>query len=242
MGIRASAYCSPADAFVTDFTLALDGSTYNGSIALLRGVEVAAERTITDAGMPAKGGRAETVLPMVAECLTECGIAARDVTRVVCGSGPGSFTSLRITASIAKGLAVGAGCRLYAVSSLVLNVAGVRPRLGEGRYLSVLPAMRGECFVADVAVNANGDVEESSPVSIVTEDAVRERIRGGILTVGPGHGIDVSPHARGVALLLTDIVEGAEVDLATWEPLYGRLAEAQVKWEAAHGKALSAGG
>jgi tRNA threonylcarbamoyladenosine biosynthesis protein TsaB len=31
------------------------------------------------------------------------------------------------------------------------------------------------------------------------------------------------------------------VDLATWEPNYGRLAEAQVKWEAAHGRALTAG-
>jgi tRNA threonylcarbamoyladenosine biosynthesis protein TsaB len=30
-------------------------------------------------------------------------------------------------------------------------------------------------------------------------------------------------------------------DLATWEPNYGRLAEAQVKWEAAHGRALTAG-
>jgi tRNA threonylcarbamoyladenosine biosynthesis protein TsaB len=27
-------------------------------------------------------------------------------------------------------------------------------------------------------------------------------------------------------------------DLASWEPSYGRLAEAQVKWEAAHGRSL----
>ena len=28
-------------------------------------------------------------------------------------------------------------------------------------------------------------------------------------------------------------------DLAAWEPAYGRLAEAQVKWEAAHGRPLA---
>ena len=29
------------------------------------------------------------------------------------------------------------------------------------------------------------------------------------------------------------------VDLDAWEPSYGRLAEAQVKWEAAHGRPLA---
>jgi tRNA threonylcarbamoyladenosine biosynthesis protein TsaB len=46
--------------------------------------------------------------------------------------------------------------------------------------------------------------------------------------------VDARPHARAVALM----AEPAAVDLATWEPAYGRLAEAQVKWEAAHGRAL----
>jgi tRNA threonylcarbamoyladenosine biosynthesis protein TsaB len=29
------------------------------------------------------------------------------------------------------------------------------------------------------------------------------------------------------------------VSLDAWEPAYGRLAEAQVKWEAAHGRPLA---
>ena len=29
-------------------------------------------------------------------------------------------------------------------------------------------------------------------------------------------------------------------DVAGWEPVYGRLAEAQVKWEAIHGRSLEA--
>jgi tRNA threonylcarbamoyladenosine biosynthesis protein TsaB len=38
--------------------------------------------------------------------------------------------------------------------------------------------------------------------------------------------------------MLADIVETGPVDRARWEPAYGRLAEAQVKWEAAHGRPL----
>ncbi|OYV67912.1 MAG: hypothetical protein B7Z72_09030, partial [Gemmatimonadetes bacterium 21-71-4] len=47
--------------------------------------------------------------------------------------------------------------------------------------------------------------------------------------------LPMAPHARGVARL-----EGAleAADLAGWEPHYGRLAEAQVKWEAQHGRPL----
>jgi hypothetical protein len=58
--------------------------------------------------------------------------------------------------------------------------------------------------------------------------------------VGPGQQIDANPHARGVAPLLAAIIEAGPVDLASWEPDYGRLAEAHVRWEAAHGRPLRA--
>jgi tRNA threonylcarbamoyladenosine biosynthesis protein TsaB len=38
--------------------------------------------------------------------------------------------------------------------------------------------------------------------------------------------------------LLESVIEQGPVDLASWEPDYGRLAEAQVRWEAAHGRPL----
>jgi tRNA threonylcarbamoyladenosine biosynthesis protein TsaB len=56
--------------------------------------------------------------------------------------------------------------------------------------------------------------------------------------IGPAQLCDVGPHARGVAPILESIIESGPVDLASWEPDYGRLAEAQVRWEAAHGRPL----
>ena len=48
------------------------------------------------------------------------------------------------------------------------------------------------------------------------------------------------PHAAGCVGLMDTIERAGPVDLERWEPSYGRLAEAQVKWEASHGRALGA--
>lgn len=57
--------------------------------------------------------------------------------------------------------------------------------------------------------------------------------------VGPGQPErSVEPHARAAARLTKLIDATTPADLAGWEPAYGRLAEAQVKWEAAHGRPL----
>ncbi len=227
---------------MSEFTLAIDGSTYAGSIALLRDSTVVAERTLTDTGIPSKGGREERMLPLAAECLEECGVSVSRIVRVVCGAGPGSFTSLRIAASVAKGIAVGGGCPLFSVSSLVLTVAGSQLPVPAGRYLSVLPAMRGEWYAAEVVVIDGGRIEKASASAIVGEGRLREAELAGLVAIGPGQKLDVRPHARGVALMLGAIVGGGAENIDAWEPEYGRLAEAQVKWEAAHGRSLSLDG
>jgi len=58
--------------------------------------------------------------------------------------------------------------------------------------------------------------------------------------VGPGQSGEprTDPHARGAVRLTKLIQAGGEADLSAWQPTYGRLAEAQVKWEATHGRPL----
>jgi len=228
---------------MTEYTLALEGSTYAGSVALLRGSNVVAERTLDDAGIPSREGREEKVLPSVAECLDEAGIRPDQITRVVCGAGPGSFTSLRIAASVAKGIAVGVGSPMYAVSSLLLSVANAAGSLSRGFYLSVLPAMRNEWFAMAVERgDADSIIQRGEAAIIVADELNRAAALEGATLLGPGQEIDSRPHARGVAVLLDQIVSAGPVPIETWEPDYGRLAEAQVRWEAAHGKALGVSG
>lgn len=224
------------------YTLALEGATYQGSVALLLDSRVVAERTLgdEDGGAP-RAGRGERLMPAVAECLAEAGVGRGEIARIVCGSGPGSFTSLRVAGSVAKGLAAGYGVELYAVSSLLLTAAGAQPSLPIGEYLSVLDAMRGEFFAARITIRPGGVAIQAEPVTLMsaaqlTDVALREP---SLRIVGPGREIDAYPHARGVAPILAAVIEAGPVDLAAWEPDYGRLAEAQVRWEAEHGRPLT---
>lgn len=224
-----------------DVTLAIEGATYQGSVAVIRDTTVVAERTLSgdDGGLP-RSGRGEMLMPAVAECLEEAGVSGKGVSRVVCGSGPGSFTSLRVAGSIAKGLASGYGVDLFAVSSLTLSVAA-RSDLDPGPYLSLLDAMRGEFFAQRVEVNPDGEIRQVGRAGILRGSDLESL--GGRETllhvIGPGQSIAGLPHARGVARLLGDILAAGPVDIATWEPEYGRLAEAQVRWEAEHGRPLA---
>jgi tRNA threonylcarbamoyladenosine biosynthesis protein TsaB len=221
-------------------TLALDGSTYAGSVALIREYEVVAERQLERAPKPGREGRAEQFMPMIADCLRDGQVRASQLTRIICGEGPGSFTSLRVAASIAKGIAVGAGIPLFSVSSLLLIVAASGS--SEGQWLSVLPAMRGEIFVAPFEVEGSL-IRETGEPRLMKEsemDDEAERLRAKL--IGPAHREEETPHARGAARVLDQILAAGACNIDSWEPFYGRLAEAQVKWEAAHNRPLSAAG
>lgn len=182
-------------------------------------------------------------MPAVRDALSRAGAGPADVAEVVCGAGPGSFTSLRIAASIVKGLATGRSVPMLAVSSLWLVAAGARPALAAGDYLAVLDAMRGEWFGAAITVGADGRVVAGEAWSLFPVAALDEQVRGGAAVIGPGPWGGVSPHARGVALLDRSGAAAARlrVDLDRWEPDYGRKAEAQVRWEATHGRPLAGG-
>ena len=224
-----------------DYTLALDGSTYSGSVALIGDGRVIADGTIAgDDGSVSRAGRGEKLMPAIAECLEEARIDRSEIGGIVCGSGPGSFTSLRVAGSVAKGLAFGLGIPLYAVSSLLLTVTGAQPPAPQGEYLSVLDAMRGEFYAARIVVTADEPPRQSEPPRIIGADELAAaRLGGRLRVIGPGQDTDAHPHARGVASILGTIVAGGPVDLAAWEPDYGRLAEAQVRWEATHGRPLA---
>lgn len=224
---------------MTEYTLAIEGSTYAGSIALLHGQAVVAERTLADTGTPSRDGRDENVLPSVADCLEAADVRVDQIARVVCGAGPGSFTSLRIAASVAKGIAVGVGCPMFAVSSLLLSAAVSASNLAPGMYLSVLPAMREEWFAMLIEGDRAGTIHSRGDVTILAgSELSRAAGLDGAMVLGPGQEIDSRPHALGVAVLLDQIIAAGPIAIDTWEPDYGRLAEAQVRWEAAHGKAL----
>jgi tRNA threonylcarbamoyladenosine biosynthesis protein TsaB len=214
--------------------LVIDASTYRGTAAVIDGNRILAERAVA-----MRGEREERLMPAVAEVLRESRVVARDLSAIVCGAGPGSFTSLRIAASLSKGLATATGRPLLAVSSLLLIVAGTDSPAPSGRYLAVLDAMRGDCFAARIDVDAAGVPAWVSDLGIVESATVAEiALTESRTRIGPGQTVDSLPHSRGVARLGVGSAAIINVDVASWEPSYGRLAEAQVRWERQHGRSL----
>ena len=216
-------------------SLVLEASTYAGSLALLEGSRVLGERSVA-----MRGKEHEALMAAVGSLLAECDVRPTGLGRVICGAGPGSFTSLRIGSAIAKGLCAASGAPLVPISSLALLV-GAMPFRTEGRYLAVVDAMRGESYVQEFEVDAAGRIIASGAhvlMSTVAVDQVatdRNAIAVGPARSGAAHAV---PHARAAGVITNLIESCAPADLAAWEPLYGRLAEAQVKWEADHGRAL----
>ena len=219
-------------------TLAIDASTYEGDVAVLDGERVLAEQWVA-----MKGADEERLMPAVASVLGAAGLTSAGIGRVVCGGGPGSFTSLRIAGAIAKGTAMGVGCPLFAVPSMALIVGGAD--LAPGRYLVAIDALRTEAYVGLFDIDAAGvpiEIERARLVRMASVEAIAKEYDAGI--VSPSRMPEAThavPRARAVGRLETMLNAAGPVDLASWEPAYGRLAEAQVKWESTHGRPLPAG-
>jgi tRNA threonylcarbamoyladenosine biosynthesis protein TsaB len=92
--------------------LALDTATEACSVAFLD-----ESRTI---GRYAEIGRghAEQVLDMVSAVLAEAGVPLSRLDGIAAGTGPGAFTGVRISVSVAQGLAFGAGLPVVPITSL----------------------------------------------------------------------------------------------------------------------------
>ena len=250
---------------MSGITLALDAATSAASVAVFQDGTLLAEATLDT-----RNRDEERLMPAIAETLARSATAPGQVTRVVCGSGPGSFTSLRIAAAIAKGLSLSLGAELWVASSLALVVAGSDATRQPGRYLACLDAMRGEWYVRLFHVDGGGMLRAAGDGYRLPRVSLEPECRRlGAVLVGPGLGpgddtgvdtgvdfgvgramrpgvdldvfLDAAPHARGIARLTAgDLL--VLVDRTAWEPDYGRLAEAQVKWEALHGRALESEG
>ena len=92
--------------------LALDTATEGCSVSLGIG-----DRRI-DRYVELERGHAEQLLPMIESVLAEGGLELKELDAIAFGRGPGGFTGVRLAASVAQGLAFGAGIGVVPVSNL----------------------------------------------------------------------------------------------------------------------------
>ncbi|HYD50680.1 MAG TPA: tRNA (adenosine(37)-N6)-threonylcarbamoyltransferase complex dimerization subunit type 1 TsaB, partial [Terriglobales bacterium] len=93
--------------------LGVDTSTWLASVGLVDEGRVVAERHES-----VRSNHGTSLLPLIASVLTDAGIAIGEIDAVAVAKGPGSFTGLRISLSVAKGLALATGARVVGVPTL----------------------------------------------------------------------------------------------------------------------------
>ena len=191
--------------------LAFDTATSVATSALVDDGEVVAERT----SLPAR------LLEDVDALLRQGGTKATALEGVAVGTGPGSFTSLRMGLSVARGLAL----------ALQVPVAGVSTldALAEGTLgaLPVIDARRREVFtlLGGEPVAINPAELQLEPGTVCVGDGAaryRETLEAAGAKVPPDESEQHIPRARFHAALARDFGPAEAV-----EPLYVRVPDAE---------------
>jgi tRNA threonylcarbamoyladenosine biosynthesis protein TsaB len=182
-----------------------DTATTTTSCALVRDGEVVGER-LTEA---------RSVLAAADELIRAARIAPGDLDGLVVGTGPGSFTSIRIGLATARGLGLSLGVPAAGISSLLAYDGGV----------PVIDARRGEVFSGGPGRIVLGRPEDLEVAGrrLVGDGAVRYRrlLTEAGAVIPPD---DDAAHLPSAALLVARA--GAFGPADEIEPLYVRVPDA----------------
>lgn len=230
-------------------TLAIDAATDHLTVAVGRSGERAWEARVIGARRHAR-----ELVPVLDRLLVAAGAAPAEIGEIVLADGPGSFTGLRVATAAAKALVRAGGARLQVTPSL-LGRAWRASNGSPGLVLACASALRGEVYAGWYRITAERtvvvehaalalrpeQVRAGPPPDLIigdAPDAILEAL--GRVWAVPVRAREASaPDAR--ALLELASIPGGTTLIATadsWEPVYGRPAEAQARWEQAHGRPL----
>ena len=189
-------------------TLAFDTATAVATVALVRDGEALGER-VTEP---------RALLGAVEELLVAAGLSQGDLGRIAVGTGPGSFTGIRIGLAAARGLAFALDLPVAGVSTLDALAAGAP---GD---IPLIDAKRREVFTLGPAAVAAAAFEVEPGRVYVGDGALRYRelLESGGGEVPPDDDERHVPRARFHADLARDYGDAALV-----EPLYVRVPDAE---------------
>lgn len=213
--------------------LCIETSSTICSVAIGYGEQVFAEHTL-----PApEGGHAAALAPLVDELLNKAEKAGISISAVAISAGPGSYTGLRIGASLAKGLCFGRQLPLIAIDTLELIAHQAISQLPAGSHPTIHPmidARRMEVYTASFS-DTGERLEEDHPL-VLDADSPLALGEGDHLFVGDGAGKvrglwegfkhevwdeGFSPLAKGMVHLAAHAFrEERFVDIAYWTPNY----------------------
>jgi tRNA threonylcarbamoyladenosine biosynthesis protein TsaB len=125
------------------------------------------------------------ILPMIQSLLDSAGVSLAKLDAIAFGCGPGSFTGIRIAASLAQGLAFAGSLPVIPVSSLAATAQAAYMKHGWQRLLVAVDARMEQIYWGAYQVESSL-VLPVFPEEIVTPDAVLSIPEGGWNAVGDG--------------------------------------------------------
>lgn len=218
----------------SEIWLAVETSTPAGSVGVWRD-GLAFEQTLR-----IQGTHSERLVPAIQQALAATGTRPEAVTDFVVGSGPGSFTGVRLAASLAKGWVMARQTRLFAYPSLLAVAAGSG---AEMPVCALFDARRGEVYAACYDVSCGGVSERLAPATWRLQALLAELSARGLEPAFAGEGAAVHreairagwpnarilpdhlgvPRAASLLWLRSEAPAWGRVDRADiWEPLYVR--------------------
>jgi tRNA threonylcarbamoyladenosine biosynthesis protein TsaB len=231
--------------------LGIDTATDRATVALGDAGAVWEHAALEGARRQASG-----LLPLVDGVLRRAGVRIPDLSGVVVGDGPGSFTGLRIGWALARGLAHERGIPLFAVPSLMAHArsAALAAGVGARPVAACFDALRGQVFAGVYRFDGGRAVTVLAPAVLTVADLVGRTPEPPALATGDGAERYADEIARWTGVAPVVLADGAPpaawslialgaaaralTDPTAAEPVYGRPAEAQAKWEARHGRPL----
>lgn len=215
--------------------LAIETATEACSVALWIDGDVAERHVV------APRLHAEKVLDDTRDLLAEAGLALRQLDGIAMGRGPGSFTGVRIAASMVQGLALGADLPVAPVSTLAALAGGAMREQGAAAVIAALDARMAEVYLAsfrrdaDNLPLADGEEVVVPPAQALLPEgdgwfgaghgfrAQRGALRDRFAGVLDGVDADLLPRARDVAALGAPVLaRGGGVPAERALPVYVR--------------------
>ncbi|MGG4170101.1 tRNA (adenosine(37)-N6)-threonylcarbamoyltransferase complex dimerization subunit type 1 TsaB [Rossellomorea vietnamensis] len=221
--------------------LSIDTSNYPFGVALIEEDKVIGEYITY-----MKKNHSVRAMPAIERLLKDCGVEAKELTKIVVANGPGSYTGVRIGVTLAKTLAWSLNIPLIPVSSLATLASS--GRYFSGYIVPLFDARRGQVYTG--LYEFHGDrlvcVEEDRNIMLDEWVTTLKESDKDLLFVGN----DVSIHQNMIKEVLGDQAriapfvshnprpsELAYIGLGLKEmkahevlPNYIRMAEAEVKW------------
>ncbi len=113
------------------------------------------------------------LLPMAQELLSEAEVSLTDLDFIAFGRGPGAFTGVRIAASAAQGIALGADLPVIPVSTLAILAQGCYEKTNSSTILSCIDARMSEVYWSIYQPNEFGIVELKQDEAVIPPEQVQ---------------------------------------------------------------------